>query len=131
MNTITFKILLVDDERGLLNNLRCFFEDEGFEVLSANNGEEALDLLAKEEVDGAIVDMRLPGIDGNEVIMQAHHLQPKIKFLIHTGSSNYFLPATLRNLGIAEEQVYIKPVMELTTLSEHMQQLIKGQYHEK
>ena len=125
MNDKTFKILLVDDEKYLLNNLFRFFEDEGFEVLAVDNGEEALNLLAKEEVDGAIVDMRLPGIDGNEVILQAHRLQPGIKFLIHTGSTNYFLPVALRDLGITEDQVYIKPVMELEMLSEHMQQLIK------
>lgn len=119
------KILLVDDEKSLLNNLARFFEDEGYSVLIANNGEEAIDILSKEQVDGAIVDMRLPGIDGNEVIVQAHRLQPAIKFIIHTGSTNYFLPTTLRDLGVVEEQIHIKPVADLASLSEHMQRLIQ------
>jgi len=121
------KILLVDDEKSLLNNLVRFFEDEGYCVLIANNGEEALDILSKEQVDGAIVDMRLPGIDGNEVILQAHRMQPKIKFIIHTGSTNYFLPIALRDLGIVDGQIHIKPVADLACLSEHMQRLIQGQ----
>lgn len=120
------KILLVDDEKGLLNNLARFFEDEGYYVLIANNGEEALDILTKEQVDGAIVDMRLPGIDGNEVILQAYHMQPTIKFIIHTGSTNYFLPTALRDLGVVEGQIHIKPVADMAILSEHMQQLIQG-----
>lgn len=120
-------ILLVDDEKSLLNNLVRFFEDEGYCVLIANNGEEALDILSKEQVDGAIVDMRLPGIDGNEVILQAHRMQPKIKFIIHTGSTNYFLPIALRDLGIVDGQIHIKPVADLACLSEHMQRLIQGQ----
>jgi len=119
-------ILLVDDEKSLLNNLARFFEDEGYNVLTANNGEEALDILARHQVDGAIVDMRLPGIDGNEVILQAHRLQPTIKFIIHTGSTNYLLPTTLRDLGVVEEQVHIKPVADLVKLSEHIKQLLQG-----
>lgn len=126
----TIKILLVDDEKSLLNNLTRFFEDEGFHVLTAKNGEEAITLLAQERVHGAIVDMRLPGIDGNEVIIEAHRLQPAIQIIIHTGSTNYLLPPALRELGIDEERIHLKPVLELASLSEHMRQLIQGHDYE-
>lgn len=64
-------VLIVDDEPGLLRSLMAFFEDENFSVAGAKSGEEALQLLNKEQFDAVILDMRLPGIDGNEVVLQA------------------------------------------------------------
>jgi len=118
------KILLVDDEKGLLSNLVRFLEDDEFEVLAASTGEEAIAMLAKEQVDVGVVDMRLPGIDGNEVILQAHQMQPLIKFIIHTGSTEYCLPSALKELGICDEQIFLKPVKDLGALSEAIRKLV-------
>lgn len=118
------KILIVDDEKGLLNSLMAFFEDEEFDVTGATSGEEALEILAEKEIDAVIVDMRLPGIDGNEVILQSKQRGCKAQFLIHTGSTDYRLPTSLKELGFKQEHIFLKPLPDLRALSETVKKML-------
>jgi len=62
------KVLAVDDEPQILRALRASLAARGHEVLTAPNGETALDVLATTDVDLVVLDLGLPGIDGLEVI---------------------------------------------------------------
>ena len=61
------KVLIVDDEKTLVKALKFSLEKEGFRVIEAYNGEEALQKVADEEPDLIILDLMLPGLDGFEV----------------------------------------------------------------
>jgi len=61
------KILVVDDEKDIIELVHYNLEKEGFKVISATNGEKALQLASKEEPEVIILDLMLPGIDGLEV----------------------------------------------------------------
>ncbi len=61
------KILVVDDEKDIVKMLDYNLKKEGFRTVSANNGEDALDLAKKEHPDLIILDLMLPQIDGLEV----------------------------------------------------------------
>lgn len=111
-------ILVIDDDSSVLENLVAFLEDEGIDVLSANNADKALALISEEKPQLAIVDMRLPGIDGNELICKAHELYPPLQYLIHTGSSDYVLPEELKNIGITENDIFKKPVSDMSVFVE-------------
>jgi DNA-binding NarL/FixJ family response regulator len=118
------RVLIVDDEEQMLRGLAAFLEDEGFDVLSAASGEEGLALVADHELQAGVVDMRLPGMAGNEFIERAHSLQPQMRFLIHTGSSSYAIPARLRALGIMEEHLFIKPLVDLSVIARALRALL-------
>ncbi len=120
------KVLLVDDEPAILANLEAYFEDEGFAILKAESGEEAVVILVKESVDAAIVDMRLPGIDGNEVMRQALVGGAKCKFIIHTGSNEYRVPDDLVTLGVSMENVFLKPIKDMAILAQAVRTLVGG-----
>lgn len=120
-------ILIIDDEEMIRLTLEAFLKDEGFEVKLAASGEESLDMLAKEKVDLAIVDMRLPKIDGNIVILEAIKLDPNLKFIIHTGSSGYTLPPELLSLGLKDSQVLIKPLTDMGVLIDLIQKVMNNQ----
>ena len=62
------KVLAVDDEPQILRALRASLSARGYDVVTAPNGETALDLLASSEADLVVLDLGLPGIDGIEVI---------------------------------------------------------------
>jgi two-component system, OmpR family, response regulator len=128
MHPSDIKILVVDDEKVVSANLSAFLEDEGFSVLSAASGEEALDMLSEQDVDIGIIDMRLPGIDGNTLILKAHNMHPLMKFLIHTGSTNYGLPQSLMDIGIGSKQVLRKPLPDLSVLTRALDELITGEH---
>ncbi|MCK4658929.1 MAG: response regulator [Phycisphaerae bacterium] len=124
MNAVVGKVLIVDDESVVRLNLAAFLEDEGFEVTVIANGEDALKMLAETPIDVAVIDLRLPGIDGNGVILRAVEIQPRVKFLIHTGSVNYQLPAALRRLGIEDEHVFQKPIEDMAVIVEAVRHLM-------
>lgn len=61
------KILIVDDEPGILMSLDFLFRKKGYEVFIARDGKEAIDLLDKHEPDLTILDIMMPEVDGYEV----------------------------------------------------------------
>jgi two-component system KDP operon response regulator KdpE len=62
------KVLIVDDDHQIREALRRGLKARGYEVLSAGNGETALDILSGASVDVVVLDLGLPGIDGHDVI---------------------------------------------------------------
>lgn len=62
------KVLVVDDDHQIREALRRGLQARGYDVLTAGNGETALDVLAGASVDVVVLDLGLPGIDGHEVI---------------------------------------------------------------
>lgn len=118
------RVLVVDDELGILANLEAFFEDEGFTIFKAETGLAAVAILENELIDVAIVDMRLPDIDGNEVIRRSLAAGRKTKFLIHTGSNEYRVPADFISFGIRRENVFLKPVKDMGILAQAVQELM-------
>src|SRR5512138_90939 len=64
------RILIVDDERKLVQGLVGYFRDAGFETLTAYNGRAALDIARREQPDLIVLDLMLPEIDGLEVCRQ-------------------------------------------------------------
>jgi two-component system, NtrC family, response regulator len=71
-------ILIVDDEKNYPLILSAILEEEGFETISANSGQEALTLLNDGEIDLVLTDMKMPGMDGIELL---EHIKAKDKAL--------------------------------------------------
>ena len=72
--------------------------------------------------------MGLPGIGGNELICQAHDLYPPLQYLIHTGSSGYVLPEELKNMGITENDIFKKPVSDMSVFVKAIRSKTDGWY---
>ena len=118
------KILIVDDETGVRESLADYLEDMGFTVFMAENGEKALEMLADHPMDLAIVDVRLPGIDGTQTIVKATHIQPDLKYIVHTGSVTYRIAPELEAMGITPEQILHKPVANLETIMQTIRRVM-------
>ncbi|MDX2258487.1 MAG: response regulator transcription factor [Hyphomicrobiaceae bacterium] len=67
-------IALVDDERGILTSLRMALEAEGFKVRTYNDGVEALEALAEEPADLGIFDIKMPRMDGMELLRRMRQI---------------------------------------------------------
>ncbi len=68
MSSTHARALVVDDDPQILKAVRTSLGAHGFEVLTAGNGETAVDILAREPLDVVLLDLGLPGIDGLEVV---------------------------------------------------------------
>jgi DNA-binding NtrC family response regulator len=118
------RVLVVDDEPAIRNSLVEFLKDCQFDVSAADSAEGALDLIARIPIDVALVDIRLPKLDGDSLILQAHLLRPHMRFLIHTGSMAYKLSDELKTLGVTREHVFSKPQMDLTVFRDAIDKLM-------
>ena len=63
-----FIVLIIDDEEGIRESLTGIFEDEGYTVLTASSGEDALNILKEQSADLILLDVWLPGIDGIQTL---------------------------------------------------------------
>lgn len=114
-----FTVMVVDDEQAVRENLAAYLEDEGMQIVQAESGEEAVEIVQSgTQFDVCVMDMRLPGMDGNAAIVALHALRPRSGFLVHTGSANYSLPAELRGLGLSEKHVFMKPLSDMGVLAD-------------
>ena len=78
------KILVVDDEQGLREVLSIMLKRTGYAVTSVADGEEAVELLSKEIFDLVITDLRMPNVDGMEVLKAAKSASPETVVLVIT-----------------------------------------------
>ena len=79
------KVLVVDDDPVISKSFNRVLAGKGYIVVSAENGQEALNKVAKEEYDAVFTDIRMPGMDGIEVAEQLRAKQPWIPVVIITG----------------------------------------------
>lgn len=84
----TKKILFVDDEIQILKSLNRLFMDTEYEVFTVESGKDALDLLATEKIDMIITDMRMPEMDGCQLLEKVKELYPNSLRIILSGYSD-------------------------------------------
>jgi DNA-binding NtrC family response regulator len=101
------RVLIVEDDDVFLRPLRRALELEGFEVLTAGSGEEALDLLKREDVDLALTDQRLPGMDGVQVVRQLKTEHPEIGVVVMTAYGT--IGAAVEATRLGAEDYLVKP----------------------
>jgi len=108
------KILVCDDEEGIRESVKLILEKE-FELLFASNGREALGIAKAEPFDIAIMDIKMPRMDGIETLRKLKELRPDAKVLV---SSGYKSVETAREAVAAGASNYIvKPFSRAELLS--------------
>ena len=82
---MNFRILVVDDEKNIRSGLAKALEMDGYEVLQAEDGQEALKTLLKAEIDLIIADLRMPKLSGEELLKKVVSAYPTVPVIILTG----------------------------------------------
>ena len=78
------RVLVIDDDQGVLESCRIILEDEGHEVALASGGKDGLALLKQNAFDLALIDLKMPGLSGLEVLEQATESDPNLVTIIFT-----------------------------------------------
>ncbi|SVD96466.1 uncharacterized protein METZ01_LOCUS449320, partial [marine metagenome] len=76
METPRHKVLWADDEIDLLRSHHMYLNERGYEVTPVTNGEDALEMFAKERFDLVLLDEMMPGLDGLSTLEQLKHRDP-------------------------------------------------------
>lgn len=92
-------ILVVDDEEGIRDSLRGILEDEGYEVLTAENGEEGLKIFDEQSPDLVLLDIWLPGMDGIEALKRLRDRRPSVPVIMISGHGTIELAVKAAKLG--------------------------------
>jgi two-component system response regulator AtoC len=100
-------ILIVDDEALTLRTIGRALEAEGYDVLSASNGEEALQIVAEDKPDLALLDVVLPGINGIEVLRQAKKVSPAM--IVVMMSAYHLVDRAVEAMKLGAYDFLIKP----------------------
>jgi DNA-binding NtrC family response regulator len=79
-----FTVLLVDDELGYCASIRRLMRPEGISFLEAGGGEAALEILGQQKVDVALVDVRMPGMNGLELLQRIRSAYPSVSVIMMT-----------------------------------------------
>jgi len=77
-----YKILITDDEKKIRNILKDILDDEGYQTFLAENGQEALKILGQNRIDLMLLDLRMPGMDGIEVLREIQQKKEKPEVII-------------------------------------------------
>lgn len=101
-------VLLVDDERDFADALAERLQARGFRVTTAYDGEEALRLAAGMELDVAVLDVNLPGMDGLTLLRELRAVRPHAEALMLTGSND--LATAVAGMKLGASDYLVKPV---------------------
>lgn len=100
-------ILVVDDELGVRDSCRLVLKDE-YNVLTATNGQECLKIVEDQSPSAVLLDIRMPDIDGIEVLKQIREMKPHLPVVILTGVGTHRTAIEAIKLGAAD--FIVKPV---------------------
>jgi UDP-3-O-acyl N-acetylglucosamine deacetylase len=93
------KVLIVDDDEGVVGSVSGVLEDEGFRVVTARGGEEAIGVFQRESPDATLLDIWMPGMDGIEVLKWLKQMSPDCQVIMISGHATISTAMTAVKLG--------------------------------
>jgi len=93
------KVLIIDDEEGIRSSLKMLFEYEGYEVVLAANGEAGLKIADREDPDLILLDIKMPQMDGMEVLKRLKAQEPSPPVVILSGHGTVQTAVEATKLG--------------------------------
>ncbi|MBI3013952.1 MAG: sigma-54-dependent Fis family transcriptional regulator [Candidatus Tectomicrobia bacterium] len=134
---LPYEILIVDDEKLIRWSLSQALEKEGYHVLTAEDGEQGLALVKEEDPDLVILDVKLPGLDGLQVLEKIREFNPGVVVIMLTAFDALEIAVGAMKLGaydyihkpyeLEKVQVCIKNALETVKLKKEVQQLQEEQ----
>jgi len=136
------QILLVDDEEDIRDVLGVYLKDQGYKVFMAGNGEEALKIFAEHKAPIVLSDIKMPGIDGIELLKRIKQDNPDTEFIMITGHGDMDLAiasfhdqaadfitkpinVNILDISLKKLQEKIKGRRQLREYTENLERLIK------
>ena len=116
------KILVVDDEKHIRDSCIKLLQRKRYDAEGAGSGAEALEMIEKNPYDLVLLDVRMPGMDGIEVLRRAKELSPDILVLILTGHGTIDTANEALELGAAG---FIRKPIAIENLAESIDEALE------
>jgi DNA-binding NtrC family response regulator len=92
-------VMFVDDEEGVRLSWNRYLSQAGFDVTTAEDGAKAITKLKSQPVDVVVSDLKMPGVDGVQLLQWIHEERPETRFILLTGFGNEEVERRVRDLG--------------------------------
>ena len=119
---MSVSILVVEDEPIIRELLLEFLTRLGYQVLLADSGKEALEYLGNKQIQLALVDLKLPDMEGIEVIKQLKKINPKLTCIVMTAYPTPASQQMAKELGVA---AYLTKPFQLSNLQSLLEKALK------
>lgn len=117
------KLLIIDDESGIVEEVKGFFEEEGYEVFTADTGRDGLDMLAKITPDVLLLDMKLPDMSGIQILKFCKETHPSTKVIVNTGYVDQNIIDEAERLG---RDAFLQKPFNLERLQQEVERVLSG-----
>lgn len=111
------RILIVDDEVEYTELLGNYFLERGYHVTTVNSGNQALELLSKQEFDVMLLDLRMPGITGLDILHKIPHIVKKMRVMILTAVGDEDIKKVIYEYGACE---FLQKPISIEYLNKHL-----------
>lgn len=113
------RILVIDDEPHICDLIQTELEDEGYQVITVSDGQKALEIIRQERPDLVSLDIRMPGMDGLEVLSGIREIDMRIPIIVLTAYSSY-----KQDFSVWGADAYIVKSMDLTEYKQKIAEIL-------
>ena len=96
INKEKVNILVAEDEADLRDILKVTLKQEGYRVILVSDGDEAIRKIEKKSFQMALIDLKMPGVNGKELVSKIKQINPRVPIVIVTGSPDFKEEVSLR-----------------------------------
>jgi len=126
LNQGSAKILVIDDERAVRDSTRKYLQAYSYDIVEAENGEMGLELFIQEKPDLVLLDLRLPGRSGLEVMDQIHQRSPETPIIVISGTG--LVSDVIEALRKGAYDYLLKPIGDMSTLVHAVERSIERSF---
>ncbi|WP_020676472.1 EAL domain-containing protein [Geopsychrobacter electrodiphilus] len=123
MSNGPIRILTIDDEESIRTSFRLYLEDFDYEVLEAKNGREGLALFTSEKPDLVLCDLRMPEVDGLEVLSRVRESSPDTPIIVVSGTG--VISDAIEAVQCGAWNYLLKPIQNFSTLHHAVEQALE------
>ncbi len=121
---MTPKILAIDDETEFTNLIQGYFGSRGYQVMIANDGQIGLKIAKEQKPDVCLIDLKMPGLHGDEVMKQILEMYPDVKCIMIT-ASEWELKTRNHLIEMGAYGCFDKPLTSLRDLESKIKEALK------
>lgn len=118
-----FTILTIDDESYIRHSIKSFLEDYGFVVFEAETGKQGIEVFNAHSPDLVLLDLRMPEMDGLEVLEILKARDPDLPLVVASGTGN--ITSVVEALRLGASDYIFKPIEDMTVLYHSIQKCLK------
>lgn len=121
------RVLLVDDEKSFVDVLAKRMNHRGFHVTTSNTGDDAVQILRKNDFDMVVLDLKMEGMDGIEVLKIFKKMVPDLPIIMLTGHGSRIAAEDGKKYGVLD---YIAKPYDFDSLVQKIQAALNGRQRE-